>query len=60
MVYKEGMANLRAIPEAVLERFREWGREGGIARKNKLTPKRRREIAIQAVRARERKRNGGK
>ena len=53
MLYYRYMANLRALPDAVLARFREWGRQGGIARKNKLSPKRRKEIATIAVRARE-------
>ena len=50
------MANLRAIPEAVLARFREWGRQGGKIRARRLTKARRRQIAKLAVKAREAKR----
>ena len=44
------------LDEAALAQFRLWGAEGGRKRAAKLSKKRRREIAILAVRARERKR----
>lgn len=48
------------LPEAVLIQFREWGKQGGKARKKALSRARRVAIAKLAVAAREAKRANGK
>jgi hypothetical protein len=48
------------LPDSALELFRRWGREGGLKRKARLSPERRKAIAKKAVAARDQKRVGAK